>query len=267
MNKISFHILNRIKPRILLVGGGGHARSCIDVIEQENRFRIYGILDSSALQNNVQEILGYPIIGDDSALVSLVKQVNLAFIAIGQIKTHTHRVRIYQTLKTIGYNLPVIISPLAHIANGVKLMEGSIVMHHALINTNARIGIACIINSKALIEHDCIVEDFCHLSTASVINGNCRIGEGSFLGSNMILPHNTRVTPHSILYYNALEHSLKNSIRETSPNIYDHSKCKQASSSIDSNLLRGGDRVYIIFQGYSHPIHCFSTLHTGKVAI
>ena len=31
--------------KIVLVGGGGHARSCIDVIEMENKFSIAGIVD------------------------------------------------------------------------------------------------------------------------------------------------------------------------------------------------------------------------------
>lgn len=39
-----FHILHHIKPKLVLIGGGGHARACIDVIEQENHFRIYGII-------------------------------------------------------------------------------------------------------------------------------------------------------------------------------------------------------------------------------
>ncbi len=200
MARISLHIFNRIKPKILLVGGGGHARACIDVIEQENRFTIYGIIDSYALQNGINEVSGYPILGGDELLESLCNQTKSAFIALGQIKTHTHRMRIYQNLKAFGYNLPTIISPLAHIAKGVELKEGSIIMHHALVNTNAKIGTACIINSKALVEHDCVVNDFCHLSTASVINGsiimhhalvntNAKIGTACIINSKALVEH------------------------------------------------------------------------------
>ncbi|STP09627.1 NeuD/PglB/VioB family sugar acetyltransferase [Helicobacter cinaedi] len=245
-----FHILHRIKPKLVLIGGGGHARACIDVIEQENRFKIYGIVDSFALQNGISEVLGYPILGGDELLESLYTQIKIAFIALGQIKTPTHRMRIYQNLKTIGYNLPTIISPLAYIAKGVNLKEGSIVMHHALVNANAKIGTACIINSKALVEHDCVVEDFCHLSTASVINGNCHIGEGSFLGSNMILAHNAAVAPNSVLYNNPLETSQsisrislaksqnnsQNSLQESAT----HYSNKNLYSQIDENLTGGG---------------------------
>ena len=249
----AFHILHRIKPKLVLIGGGGHARACIDVIEQENRFKIYGIVDSFALQNGISEVLGYPILGGDELLESLYTQIKIAFIALGQIKTPAHRMRIYQNLKAIGYNLPTIISPLAYIAKGVNLKEGSIIMHHALVNANAKIGTACIINSKALVEHDCVVEDFCHLSTASVINGNCHIGEGSFLGSNMILAHNAAVAPNSVLYNNPLETSQsisrislaksqnnsQNSLQESTT----HYSNKNLSSQIDENLTGGGDKL------------------------
>lgn len=108
-------------------------------------------------------------------------------------------------------------------------------MHHALINTNTRIGKACIINSKALVEHDCEVKDFCHLSTASVLNGGCTLGEGSFLGSNMIIPHATTIAPQSVLYHNPLESSQR----------YGQvlaSSCESTTS--DSGLLTGGgDKV------------------------
>ena len=48
--------MNKIKPNLVLIGGGGHCVSVIDIIENENRFNIIGILDSNIIENNV---LGY----------------------------------------------------------------------------------------------------------------------------------------------------------------------------------------------------------------
>ena len=51
------------KQKIILVGGGGHCRSCIDVIENTNRYDIVGILD---LPKEIgKSILDYKIIGSD----------------------------------------------------------------------------------------------------------------------------------------------------------------------------------------------------------
>ena len=49
--------------QIILIGGGGHCKSVIDVIEQEDKFKIAGIIDKSELLDS--NILGYPVIGND----------------------------------------------------------------------------------------------------------------------------------------------------------------------------------------------------------
>ena len=169
---------------ILLIGGGGHCRSVIDVIEQENKYKIAGIIDKKELIG--QNILGYKIIACDDDLEYLFKIYKNALVTVGQIKSPKLRVKLFDILKTIGYNLPVIISPLAYVSNRSFIDEGTIVMHHALINTNVKIHKNCIINTKALIEHDCIIEDNCHISTACVINGGVIVKNNTFFGSNAV---------------------------------------------------------------------------------
>lgn len=194
-----------MQPKLLIIGGGGHCRSCLDVIRCENKYSIYGILDDGLVRDGVRDMLGYPVLGGLECIEKLRSEVEFAFVAIGQVKTPQTRMVVYERLKAANYTLPSIISPLAHIALAVCLGEGTIICHYALVNSNSKVGKMCIINSKALIEHDSIVGDFCHLSTCSVINGTCEVGDGSFLGSNMTLPHNTKVPKNSILYYNPLE--------------------------------------------------------------
>ncbi|WP_157351568.1 NeuD/PglB/VioB family sugar acetyltransferase [Aliarcobacter butzleri] len=171
-----------MKEKIVLIGGGGHCHSVIDVIEQENRYEIIGIVDTK--ENIGKKILDYKIIACDDDLETIFLSCKNALITVGQIESNKIRVKIYNKLKKIGFNLPVIISPLAYVSNHSSIEEGTIIMHHALVNVNTKIGKNCIINTKALIEHDCIVEDNCHISTASVINGGVRVKENSFLGSN-----------------------------------------------------------------------------------
>jgi len=170
------------KPQLLLIGGGGHCHSVIDVIEQENRYQIAGIVD--APKNLGKQVLGYPIIASDAQLAELYGQCQHAIVTVGQIKSSALRVRLYQQLKDIGYQLPVIVSPLAYVSRHAQIGEGTVVMHHALVNANARVGSNCIINSKALIEHDAHIHDHCHIATASVINGGVVVEANTFVGSN-----------------------------------------------------------------------------------
>jgi sugar O-acyltransferase (sialic acid O-acetyltransferase NeuD family) len=171
-----------MKEKILLVGGGGHCKSVIDVIEAEDKYIIAGIIDKEELQG--QKVLGYMVIGCDDDLEKLFETYKYAVVTVGQVRSNTLKVKLFNILKNIGYTLPVIISPLAYVSKHSKIDEGTVIMHQALVNANANIGKNCIINTKALIEHDSVIEDNCHISTASVINGGVRVKEGTFFGSN-----------------------------------------------------------------------------------
>ena len=54
---------------IILIGGGGHCKSVIDVIEQESKYKIAGIIDKKELIG--KDVLGYKIIGSDDDLADL----------------------------------------------------------------------------------------------------------------------------------------------------------------------------------------------------
>ena len=171
-----------MKEKIVLIGGGGHCRSAIDVIEQTNKYEIIGIVDTK--ENIGKKVLSYEVIACDDDLEIIFKTCKNAVITVGQIESNQIRVKLFGKLKKIGFKLPMIISPIAYVSKYSIIEEGTIIMHHALINANVKIGKNCIINSKALIEHDCVIEDNCHISTASILNGGVRVKTDTFFGSN-----------------------------------------------------------------------------------
>ncbi len=173
------------KPNLILIGGGGHANSCIDVIEHLGIYKIAGLIgQEEELQN---ECMGYPVIGTDNDLPELAKRYEYALIAIGQIETALVRQSIYDQALALGFKFPTIISETAHVASSASVGDGSIVMHGAIINSNAKVGNNCIINTKALIEHDATVGDHCHISTGAIVNGEVTIGSSSFVGSASVI--------------------------------------------------------------------------------
>ena len=167
---------------IILIGGGGHCKSVIDVIEQENKFIIAGIIDKKELLG--EKVLGYRIIDCDDNLENIFDTYKNAIVTVGQIKSPDIRIKLFNKLKDIGYKLPTIVSPFSYVSKHSFIGEGTVIMHHALVNSNARIEENCIINTKSLIEHDCVIEPHCHISTASVVNGGTTIKQGTFFGSN-----------------------------------------------------------------------------------
>ncbi len=191
-----------MKENVLLIGGGGHCRACIDVIEQEGIFRVAGIVDMPEKRGQI--VLGYSIIGADADLPELLSNFPNVLITLGQIGSPQRRMELFEVLEGMGARFPVIKSPLAYISPHALVGVGTIVMHHALINAGAQVGRNCIVNSRALIEHDAVIGDHCHIATGAVVNGGVQIGDGSFLGSGAVTEEYTNIVPGSFIKAHSL---------------------------------------------------------------
>ena len=191
-----------MKKPIILIGGGGHCKSVIDVIEQEGIFKVAGIVD---LKEKIGDtILNYPVIADDNELIELTKKYKYFHITLGFIKTPARRNQILEILKRNKAELPVILSPIAYVSEHAIICAGTIIMHNAQINANAEIGENCIINSKALIEHDAIVGDNCHISTGAIINGGVTVGNECFVGTGAVVVQGAKIHDGSFIKANSL---------------------------------------------------------------
>lgn len=183
------------KPNIILIGGGGHCLSVIDVVEQEDKYNIKGILDDT----KKGDVLGYPILGNRDLVKELSTEGVFFLITIGQIKSSSTREDIALLLDSCKANLATVISPLAYVSKHATIGEGSVIMHNAIINTKAKVGKHCIINTKANIEHNVQIGDFCHISTCATINGDTIVGKRTFIGSNATISNNITIVEKSII--------------------------------------------------------------------
>lgn len=182
---------------ILLVGGGGHCRAAIDVIEAEGRFAIRGIVQPKV--DGVEPVLGYPILGEDADLSVLLAETPLALVTVGQIKTPAIRLRLFEQLKNLGAVMPVIVSPSAYVSRHARVEEGTLIMHGAIVNAGARIGANSIVNSLTLVEHDAEIGNHCHISTGARVNGGVIIEDGCFVGSGAVLREGIRIGSGSVI--------------------------------------------------------------------
>lgn len=179
---------------IVIIGGGGHAKSCIDVITHNKEYSIIGINDPKLSSS---PILGIPLI--KGSLKELFSEIKSVFIGIGFIKNPTLRKDLINQIKEIGFERPSFTSPHAYFSLNSNIDEGTIIMHHAMINTHVEIGEFSIINSKSLIEHDVKIGSNCHISTGAVINGGSSIGSNTFVGSNAVIGNNISVGENCII--------------------------------------------------------------------
>ena len=174
-----------MNKRIILVGGGGHCKSVIDVIENNGDYEILLIVDST--KNIGQKVLGYPIIGNDSDIYKLMNHCENFLITFGTIGVDTKRSVLFQKLKKTGAKFPTIISKNSYVSRYSSIGDGTVIMNGVIINSNVEIGSNVIINSKALIEHDVKIGNHTQISTGSIINGSAIIGTNCFVGSGSIV--------------------------------------------------------------------------------
>ena len=164
---------------LILVGGGGHCKSVIDVSESAG-YTILGILDRP--EEVGKRVLGYEVIGTDDDMAKYADQAAFV-VTVGQIMSPDLRIKLHRMLADAECRLATIIASTAHVSKYATIGEGTVVMHQAVVNADAKIGKGCIINTFANIEHDVRIGDYCHISTGAMVNGGAVIADGSFVGS------------------------------------------------------------------------------------
>ncbi|WP_439582729.1 acetyltransferase [Dyadobacter bucti] len=185
------------KIPLILIGGGGHCMACIDVIEQEDKYVIEGILDREEMIG--KKILEYPVIGTDRIIPDLVQRGFYFLITVGQIKSAGIRKRIFEDLLRYQAKIATVISPRSYLSKHSFVDEGGIIMHGAVVNAGARIGLNAIVNSNALIEHEVRIGNHVHISTAAVVNGSVNIENEVFVGSHSVLCNNIEIASQAVI--------------------------------------------------------------------
>ena len=180
---------------LILLGGGGHCKSVIDVAESAG-YTILGILDKPELVGN--KVLGYEIIGTDDDIPQYVDKAEF-LITVGQIKSPATRQKLALLVMRAGGKFATVIASDAYVSKYATIGAGTVIMHKAVVNADANIGEHCIINTMANIEHEVQIGDFCHISTGVMVNGNCIIGDEVFIGSGSVLYNGISVADKAII--------------------------------------------------------------------
>ncbi len=176
------------KERIFVFGASGHAKVVIDVIEKQNLYQIESLIDdNNALKG--KEVLGYKVKGGREVLLSNreFSSISKGIIAVGDNQA---RMDIGRWLTDKGIQLIKAIHPSAQIARGVSISAGTVIMAHAVINSDCKIGKNVIINTCANVDHDCVIEEGVHIAPGSTLCGNVVVGRGSFIGAGVTVVPN-----------------------------------------------------------------------------
>jgi sugar O-acyltransferase (sialic acid O-acetyltransferase NeuD family) len=179
------------RQTVLLLGAGGHARACVDLIEQHGGYTIAGLVGLEAEVGST--VLGYPVLGTDAQLPELLGRYGAGLVTMGQIKSAAPRVRLFEQLTRHAATRPAIVSPRAYVSPHATLGQGTVVLPGAAVIAGATVGRNCIINSMALVEHDAVVGDHCHVATGARLNSAVHVGDRTFIGSGSVIRQGIRI--------------------------------------------------------------------------
>jgi sugar O-acyltransferase (sialic acid O-acetyltransferase NeuD family) len=164
------------------LGAGGHAKVVIEILRMDSQYEIIGLLDSKP-ELKGQDVLGVPVLGDDTCLQALIdKGTHRFFVGLGSVGDVSARCRLYQMALDLGMrpvsaiHLQAVISPSATLGLGVTVMANAVINACAVIGTNV------IVNTGAIVEHDCVIGDHAHIATGARLAGIVHVGDGSHIG-------------------------------------------------------------------------------------
>jgi len=183
--------------KIVVLGGGGHAKIVITILKKTNKYKITGYTDCE----DKGQILGINYLGDDSILIELKsKNKNCtAVIGVGSVKVDEKRKIIKEKLERLGFELPVIISPEAIINEEVEIGRGTVVMDGAIIDSGSKIMEAVIINKSSTIGHDCIIGNYTHVALGATLGGSVEVGENCLIGIGANIIQYVKITKDCLI--------------------------------------------------------------------
>lgn len=171
---------------VVIIGASGHGKVIADIIIKSGD-RVVGFLDDGVEKGT--DVAGIEVLG---TVGDYAKWADCSFvIAIGDSYVR----------RNIADKLPVkwytAIHPTAVISSlDVKIGEGTVVMANAVINSCAKIGKHCIINTSAVVEHDNVLEDFVHISPNAALAGAVQVGKSTHIGVGACVKQVTSIAPN-----------------------------------------------------------------------
>ncbi len=176
------------KPKLLIIGAGGHGKVVADIANQSGLWREIAFLDDKYPE--VTQLCQWPILAKLADAAHFKDEYNYAVIAIGN---NSQRMLQMTALKALGYSFPVIRHNSAIVSSGAEIHEGVVISPGAIVNIGACVKAGVIINSAAIIEHDCVLDEGVHISPRVALAGGVQVGKQSWLGIGATVIANKRI--------------------------------------------------------------------------
>lgn len=165
-----------------LYGASGHAKVIIDILKATG-VEIEGLVDDNPDVNVLGE---YPVFHqylNYSPIIVSIGNNSIRKMIAGRLSGEFGRA----------------IHPSAVVSSSAIVEDGSVIMQGAVIQADAKIGKHCIINTGASVDHECVIEDFVHVSPHATLCGNVHVGEGSWVAAGTVVLPGVKIGKWSVI--------------------------------------------------------------------
>lgn len=170
-----------MNKKLVLIGGGGHALSLLDIIPSPQL--VTGYVDSRP-----SLLMDIPWLGNDAGFIGSCRPDEHEIIITMVSGADCNLARRATIIDIYGqYKSPVIISPTAIVSPSTVIGNGTAIFHRAIVNAGTRIGSHSIINTGAIIEHGCTIGNNVFIGPGTVICGGVTIGDNTYIGAGATL--------------------------------------------------------------------------------
>jgi len=184
-----------MKPWIFVLGSSGHTKVVIDVIEQEGRYRIAGVLDPH--RSIGERFFGIEVVGQESELPDLLTRFPDAEVLV-TIGDNTVRKRVMDSVEALPVPVPfaTVVHPSAQIGREVELGAGTVVMASTTINPGTHVGRGVIVNTGANVDHDC---DYVSIAPGATLGGNVKVGSRGVVSLGASVKHGISIGANTVV--------------------------------------------------------------------
>lgn len=164
--------------RLLIIGAGGHGVVVADAAEASREWSEIVFIDDA--YPGVSKVAEWDVLGDNTALQRLSKNVDAAVVAVGN---NDVRMNLLGDVGQAQIPLAKIIHPRASVSRLSEIGGGTVLLANAVVNARAIVGKGCIINTAATVDHDCSLADGVHVAPGANLAADVSVGERSWIGA------------------------------------------------------------------------------------
>ena len=180
------------EKRIVIYGAGGHGRSLAALIRALDEYTIIGFIDDGFTVG--EKVFGLEILGGKEALPALFTLgIRLCVNGVGGIGDLQSRLAVYEALHSSEFICPCVVHPTAYIEDSAELSQGVQVFPFAYIGTEVQVGYGSIINTSAILSHNCILRNYVNLSPGATLAGGVVVDEGALIGMRATINLNVHI--------------------------------------------------------------------------